>query len=286
MSETSEVVRWQTIDAVAVVTIDNPPVNVLSAAVRAGLLAAIRAAEADDGMIATVIACAGRTFVAGADVREFGLPPIDPVLAVVLEAIESAAKPVVAALHGTALGGGFELALACRARVARADARVGLPEINLGVIPGGGGTQRFPRLVGIERALDVVLSGKPIDAETACAWGAIDALVGEDGDLVAAAIALARAAASGDARRPRPRDRALPREEALAVLDRRRAALLAEDPDEIAGLAAIEAMRVGVIEGFEAGLAAERRAFLSLRDGARASAKREAFFASRRKPSS
>lgn len=286
MSETSDVVSRRTVEAVAVVTIDNPPVNVLSAAVRAGLLAAIRAAEADPDVVATVIACAGRTFVAGADVREFGHPPIDPALPVVLEAIETAEKPVVAALHGTALGGGFEVALACRARIARADARVGLPEINLGVIPGGGGTQRFPRLVGVDRALDVVLSGRPIDASTACDWGAIDAIVGEDRDLLAAAIALARAAATGGGAAQRTRDRPLPPEAAVATLDRRREALLAEDPDEIAGLAAIEAMRVGVVDGFDAGLAAERRAFLSLRDGPRAAAKREAFFAARRKPSS
>jgi 3-hydroxyacyl-CoA dehydrogenase len=282
VSETTEVVSRRTVDAVAVVTIDNPPVNVLSAAVRAGLLAAVGAAEADAEVVATVIACAGRTFVAGADVREFGLPPIEPVLPVVLAAIEAATKPVVAAIHGTALGGGFELALACHGRLARADARVGLPEINLGVIPGGGGTQRFPRLVGVERALDLILSGRPIEAATARDWGALDAIVEADGDLVAAAIALARAL-SVDEMAPRPaRDRDPPGEGALAVLARRRAELLARDPDEIAGLAAIEAMRVGLADGFAAGLVEERRAFLALRDGPRAAAKREAFFAARR----
>ncbi len=283
MNSATEVVTRVTRDGVAVVIIDNPPVNVLSATVRAGLLAAVRAAEADPAVVATVIACAGRTFIAGADVREFGRPPIDPALPIVLDAIEAAARPVVAAIHGTALGGGFEVALACRARVARAEARVGLPEINLGVIPGAGGTQRLPRLVGVERALDLVLSGMPVDATIARDWGAIDRVVDADADLVAAAVALARTLATSADLPPPTRERTPPGDGSPALFDRRRAELSARDPEEIAGLAAIEAMRVGVVEGFDAGLAAERRAFLELRDGARAAAKREAFFAARHK---
>ena len=273
--------------AVAILTIDNPPVNALSAAVRGGLLDGIRRAEADPAVAATVIVCAGRTFVAGADIREFGRPPIDPALPVVLAAIEDAAKPVVAALHGTALGGGFELALACHRRVAEAGARVGLPEIRLGVIPGAGGTQRLPRLVGVERALETILSGEPIGAEVAAAWGAVDEIVAQGGDLRGAALAHARATIAAGARPMRTRDREAmpPREAARTLLAERQAALAAADPDEVAGFAAIEVMTIGLERGFDAGLAAERAAFVALRDSPRAAAKREAFFAARRKPS-
>ena len=282
------VVAYARIDAVAVLTVDNPPVNALSAAVRGGLLDGIRRAEADPSVAATVIVCAGRTFVAGADIREFGKPPVDPALPVVLEAIENAVKPVVAALHGTALGGGFELALACHRRIALASARVGLPEIRLGVIPGGGGTQRLPRLVGLERAVEVILSGEPVGAEVACAWGAIDEVVADGADLLRAAVAHGRAmvAAEAPAVRTRDRDAALRRGGGPALLAARHAALAAADPDEVAGLAAIEAMAIGLENGFDAGLAAERAAFVALRDSPRAAAKREAFFAARRKPTS
>jgi len=270
---------------VAVLTVDNPPVNALSAAVRAGLLDGIRRAEADPSVGATVIACAGRTFVAGADIREFGKPPLDPALPVVFAAIEAAAKPVVAALHGTALGGGFELALVCHRRVARATARVGLPEIRLGIIPGGGGTQRLPRLVGVERALDLILGGDPIAATTAADWGAIDEIVAEGDDLLAAALAQSRAVIAGGEPLVRTRDRAPAGGDAARHLAERRAALLAADPDEVAGLAAIDAMAAGLRDGFDAGLAAERAAFVTLRDSPRAAAKREAFFAARHGPS-
>lgn len=273
--------------AVAILEIDNPPVNALSAVVRGGLLDGIHRAEADPAVAATVILCAGRTFVAGADIREFGRPPIDPALPVVLAAIETAAKPVVAAIHGTALGGGFELALACHRRVAEAGARVGLPEIRLGVIPGGGGTQRLPRLVGVARALETILGGAPIGAEVAATWGAVDEIVAEGCDLRAAALAHARTAIAAGTPPIRTRDREAmpPGNGARALLAERRAALAAADPDEVAGLAAIEVMAIGLEQGFDAGLAAERAAFVALRDSPRAAAKREAFFAARRKPS-
>src|SRR5947209_2885910 len=133
---------------VAVVTADNPPVNALKHEVRAGLTEALAQARDDAEVKAVVIACAGRTFFAGADITEFGKPPQAPSLHDVIAAIEAMPKPVVAALHGTALGGGFELALACHFRVAASGARVGLPEVKLGLLPGAGGTQRLPRLVG------------------------------------------------------------------------------------------------------------------------------------------
>ena len=281
------VVAYARIDAVAVLTVDNPPVNALSAAVRGDLLDGIRRAEADPAVAATVIACAGRTFVAGADIREFGKPPIDPALPVVLAAVENAVKPVIAAIHGTALGGGFELTLACHRRVALASARVGLPEIRLGVIPGGGGTQRLPRLVGVERALEMILSGEPVSAEIAAAWGAVDEIVAEGTDLLEATLAHARTMIAEEAPAVRTRDReAALRRDGVARLAERHAALAASDPNEVAGLAAIEAMAIGLENGFDAGLSAERAAFVALRDSPRAAAKREAFFAARRKPTS
>ena len=282
---TSDPVAFSRDGAVAILTIDNPPVNALSAAVRGGLLDGIRRVEADPSVAATVIACAGRTFVAGADIREFGRPPVDPALSVVLSAIENAVKPVVAAIHGTALGGGFELALACHRRIALRSARVGLPEIRLGVIPGAGGTQRLPRLVGCDVALDMILSGEPVTAAFAHARGALDELGAGGGDLVTAAVDPAYSLAAWSGELGRTRERVVPGEgEALVRLEFRRAELVERDPEEVAGLAAIDAMRVGVAEGFEAGLAAERTAFLALRDTPRALAKREAFFAARRRP--
>ena len=134
-------------DGVAVLTIDNPPVNALSAAVRRALVEGLQRAQADPSVEAVVLMCRGRTFFAGADISEFGKPPQDPSLPEVVAALENAIKPVVAAIHGTALGGGLEVALGCHYRVAAPSAKLGLPEVNLGLLPGAGGTQRLPRLV-------------------------------------------------------------------------------------------------------------------------------------------
>ena len=174
----------------AVVTVDNPPVNALKHEVRAGLAEALRQARADGAVKAVVISCAGRTFFAGADITEFGKPPQAPSLHDVIAAIEAIPKPVIAALHGTALGGGFELALACHFRVAVATARVGLPEVKLGLLPGAGGTQRLPRLVGPEKSLKMIVTGDPIQASEALTDGVIDEIV--EGDLTAGAVAFAR----------------------------------------------------------------------------------------------
>src|ERR1700732_4599809 len=175
---------------VVVVTADNPPVNALKHEVRAGLTEALAQACDDDAVRAVVIACAARTFFAGADITEFGKPPQAPSLHDVITAIEAIPKPVVAALHGTALGGGFEVALACHFRVAAPGARLGLPEVKLGLLPGAGGTQRLPRLVGPEKALQMIVTGEPIGATEAREDGIIDEIV--DGDLTAGAIDFAR----------------------------------------------------------------------------------------------
>ncbi|HEV7998139.1 MAG TPA: enoyl-CoA hydratase/isomerase family protein, partial [Stellaceae bacterium] len=158
---------------IAIVIADNPPVNALKHEVRAGLAEALRRAGDDNAVEAVVIACAGRTFFAGADITEFGQKPRSPSLAEVIAQIEAMPKPVVAALHGTALGGGFELALACHFRVAAAAARMGLPEVKLGLLPGAGGTQRLPRLIGPEKALRMIVTGEPLGAAQALADGIV-----------------------------------------------------------------------------------------------------------------
>ena len=153
----NEVVFSKAEDRIGVIEINSPPVNALSHAVRDGIILALQTAQNDKEVEAIVLICAGRTFIAGADIREFGLPPRAPHLPEVVAALEACPKPVVAAIHGTALGGGFEVALGCHYRVARVDARVGLPEVKLGLLPGAGGTQRLPRLIGVEAALPLIM---------------------------------------------------------------------------------------------------------------------------------
>jgi 3-hydroxyacyl-CoA dehydrogenase len=174
---------------VAVITVNNPPVNALSQHVRQGLRDGVTQAVADSGVSAIVITCAGRTFIAGADITEFGKPPQAPSLHEVLDLIEGSPKPVVAAVHGTALGGGLEVTLACHYRVGVKDARFGLPEVKLGLLPGAGGTQRLPRVVGVEKALGMMVSGDPIRADDALKSGLIDEIA--EGDLTAAGVAFA-----------------------------------------------------------------------------------------------
>ena len=152
---------------IAVITIDNPPVNALSHAVRSGVSVALKQVSSDQDVAAIIIICAGRTFCAGADITEFGKPPMDPSLPDLIAEMDQVNKPLIAALHGTALGGGFEVALGCHYRIMDSHAKVGLPEVNLGLIPGAGGTQRLPRLIGVEAALDMIVTGKPISAAKA-----------------------------------------------------------------------------------------------------------------------
>jgi 3-hydroxyacyl-CoA dehydrogenase len=175
---------------VAVFTFDNPPVNALSQPVRAALLDAVEALDADPAVRAIVLAGAGRGFVAGADVREFDRPPAEPLLPAVLSRLEACGKPVVAALHGATLGGGAETALACHYRCASGDLQLGFPEVSLGLLPGAGGTVRLPRLAGWQAALDLMTGGKPIGTDPAIALGIVDRRV--DGDLVAGAVGWAR----------------------------------------------------------------------------------------------
>src|ERR1700722_17514430 len=191
---------------VALVTINSPPVNALSQAAREGLKRGVEAAEGNGAVKAIIIICEGRTFIAGADISEFGKPPAPPSLQDALNAVETASKPVIAAIHGSALGGGFEVALAAHYRIAVPSAKCGLPEIKLGIIPGAGGTQRLPRLIGAEKALDVILSGVPFGAREAKEWGVVDELA-EEGTLRESAIAYARRLIAEKAPLKKVRDR-------------------------------------------------------------------------------
>ena len=165
---------------VLIILSNNPPVNALGAAVRQGLVAAIEEAEADDAVKAVVIACEGQTFFAGADITEFGKPPVMPWLPMVVDRIEACTKPVVAAIHGTALGGGLEVALGCHYRVAVPTAKLGTPEVKLGLLPGAGGTQRLPRVAGVRKALEMCATGNPIGAKEGYDCGLIDRLIEDD----------------------------------------------------------------------------------------------------------
>ena len=192
MAKVTQSVDLGTRGRVAVLTVDNPPVNALSQHVRKGLHDGIQQAIADGAVQAIVIVCSGRTFIAGADITEFGKPPMEPSLHSVLDMIESSPKPVISAIHGTALGGGLEVTLACHYRVGAKGARFGLPEVKLGILPGAGGTQRLPRVVGPQKALQMIVSGDPIGADEALKVGLIDEIV--DGDLAAAGVAFAEKA--------------------------------------------------------------------------------------------
>lgn len=182
----SDVVSYEIKENIALITIDNPPVNALSHAVRQGIWNAIEQFTVDESAAAAILICAGRTFIAGADITEFNKPPQDPWLPALIEKIEQSPKLVVAALHGTALGGGFETALGCHYRCAIDSARVGLPEVNLGLLPGAGGTQRLPRLTGVKPALEMILSGRHVKAAEASDYGIIDKII--DGDLRTGAL--------------------------------------------------------------------------------------------------
>jgi len=193
MGSTEAVIDYRQLGEVAVLIINNPPVNALSNAVRSALLERVRTADADPAVKAVVLIGAGKTFVAGADIREFGKKLEGPSGRATMEAVEASRKPFIAALHGTALGGGLELALCAHYRVALPSAKLGLPEANIGVLPGAGGTQRLPRLIGVEAALDLITNGKHIDAGKALQLGVIDEIVDGSGfdDLLRGAVACA-----------------------------------------------------------------------------------------------
>jgi 3-hydroxyacyl-CoA dehydrogenase len=268
---------------VGVITLNSPPVNALSAPVRDGLAGGMRAAEADAGAKAAVIICEGRTFIAGADITEFGGPQKGASLFDVQAAIEGAKKPVVAAIHGTALGGGLEVALCCHYRVAVPSARCGLPEVNLGLLPGAGGTQRLPRIVGVEKALEMVTSGQHVPAKDCLAMGLVDEIA-EEGKLRDAAIAFARKAAAEGRPLRKVRESNEKVEAARGhpeIFDNFRKANARRFRGFLAPEYNIRCIEAAVNQPFEEGLKTERKLFGELMAGPQSAAQRYAFFAER-----
>ncbi len=262
---------------IGVLTVDSPPVNALSANVRDGLATGIAAAIADPAVRAIVLVCAGRTFIAGADISEFGKPPRGAAFPEVQAAFENSPKPIVAAIHGTALGGGLEMALVCHYRVAVASAKFGLPEVKLGLLPGAGGTQRLPRLVGAKAALDMVATGKHIGAKAAAAAGLIDAIVD---DLQGGAIEFAHRILAESLPLTRVRDKPV-----LGVEDGMFDAYRAANAKAFRGFEA-PAANIACIEAattlpFDEGIAFERKRFVELMSGLQSKAQRYVFFAER-----
>ncbi|MBW0144517.1 3-hydroxyacyl-CoA dehydrogenase NAD-binding domain-containing protein [Sphingomicrobium clamense] len=265
---------------VRIIWSDNPPVNALGAAVRQGLVREIEAAEDDDSVKAVVIACKGRTFFAGADITEFGKPPVMPWLPTVVDRIEACEKPVVAAIHGTALGGGCEVALGCHYRVALPSAKLGFPEVNLGLLPGAGGTQRGPRVAGVELALKMATTGKPITAGEAHDAGLVDRIV--EGDLVQHAVAYAE-----EVKDVRPLPRSSEHSDKIENVDpsvfedykKANAKLFRGD---VAPLANLECIKAAVEQPYEQGVMTERTKFMELMSGPQAKARQYFFFAERK----
>ncbi len=287
MTELTQSVSLERQGDIALVVVDNPPVNALSHHVRQGILEGIEAARADDEVAAIVLTCRGRTFIAGADISEFGQPPKGAPLPEVQSAMESSPKPVVAAIHGNALGGGFEVAMCANYRVATPGTNFGFPEVKLGLLPGAGGTQRLPRVVGAAKALDMVVGGDPIDAAEALELGLIDALADEPGGEAAEAAAVAFARRCVDEGLPLKRLRDL---EDKVTADRANPGVFDEVRQRIArktrGFLApeynIRCIEAAVnLDDFDAGVAREQELFRELMAGTQSAAQRYYFFAER-----
>ena len=274
-------VRFDVEDGVGVITIDNPPVNALGPGVRDGIIEALEKSEADPGVKAMVMIGAGRSFIAGADIRQFGKPRPTPRRAV-YEMLDDSTKPVVAAIHGYALGGGLEYALACHYRIAVPTAKVGLPEVLIGILPGGGGTQRLPRLIGPKAAMEMIVSGRHVPAAEAKKLGIVDEIV-EGNDLRGDAIAFAKRVAD---KRPLPRvrDKADRLAEAKAdpgMFDALRKSIARKARNQKAPYHCIACVEAAVSQPFDEGMKTERRLFAELENSDEAKALRYAFFAER-----
>ncbi|MEZ0605244.1 3-hydroxyacyl-CoA dehydrogenase NAD-binding domain-containing protein [Paraburkholderia sp. IW21] len=278
----ADVVTRELRGKVLLVTIDHAPVNALSADVRRGLLAAIDAADTDTAVEAVLIVGAGRNFIAGADIREFGKPPVPPSLPDVCNRIEACAKPVVAAIHGAALGGGLEVALAAHYRLAVEGAKLGLPEVQLGLLPGAGGTQRTPRLIGAQAALDLILSGRHVGAKEALALGLIDRL-GSSDDLLAEGLAYVHELLGAHAQVRRTRDAAALSDSvaSLAAVAAARSETAKKSRGLFSPLKIVDAVEAAVEQPFEDGLRLERKLFLQCIDSPQRAGLIHAFFAER-----
>ncbi|EWC41685.1 3-hydroxyacyl-CoA dehydrogenase NAD-binding domain-containing protein [Stutzerimonas stutzeri] len=277
----TDVVRLEVQGDIALITVSNPPVNALGHAVRAGLLQAFQDAETDSRVRAVILICQGSTFIAGADIKEFGKPPQAPSLPEVIDTIESCSKPSVAVIHGTALGGGLEVALGCHYRIARKDAKVGLPEVKLGLLPGAGGTQRLPRLAGVAKALDMIVSGQPISAAEALEHTIIDELF--EGELAAAGIGFARRLLD-DGRGPRrsgEQTRGLEGADNEALIRAKHAEVAKRMPGLFSPLRCVAAVEAAVKLPLAEGLKRERELFVECLNSPQRGALVHSFFAER-----
>ena len=275
-------VNTRTDGEVLVITLANPPVNALAQGVRAGLQAAVAEANGNPAIKAIVVTGAGRAFSAGADITEFRAGLKEPGFGEVLDELEASAKPVVAAINGLALGGGLEVTLACHYRVAsRSVGQLGLPEVKIGILPGGGGTQRLPRVVGVETALDMIVSGAPVNAEAAAKAGLVDRVV--EGDVVAGAIAFARELlAAGKGARPTSARFIDPASVPAGLFDKRRAQLARHPSGPLAARNCIAAVEAAVGSDFKTGSRREWALFGELAASPYAKALQYAFFAERK----
>ena len=283
MSTINEVSSLENHSNIAVLTLNSPPVNALSANVREGLHEGVKSAIEDSAVDAIVIICEGRTFIAGADITEFGQAPKGPSLYEVQDMIENSTKPVVAAIHGTALGGGLEVALTCHYRIAVPSAKCGLPEVNLGLLPGAGGTQRLPRIVGAAKALVMMTSGEHVPAEQCLTMGLVDEMA-EEGKLLEGALSFAETIVS----EKRPLVKVRDAEDKIAA-DKGNDALFADFRKSIArktrGFLApeynIQCIEAAVNKPFDEGIKVEQELFMKLMTGSQSAAQRYMFFAQR-----
>jgi 3-hydroxyacyl-CoA dehydrogenase len=281
MGSAGAVVSHAQHDNILVVTIDNAPVNALGAAVRRGLVDAIELADATPGIAAVVIVGAGRNFIGGADIREFGKPPVEPFLPVVCQRIEACTKPVVAAIHGVALGGGLEVALAAHYRFALPGAKLGLPEVLLGLLPGAGGTQRAPRLIGAQAALDMMLTGRQVGAAEALQLGLVDQVGVDAADPVDQGLAYACTLVAANAPVRRTRDADGLAEGAQNAIDTARSETVKKARGLFSPVKIIDAVQGARDLSFDAGMALERALFMQCLDSPQRAGLVHAFFAER-----
>jgi 3-hydroxyacyl-CoA dehydrogenase len=273
------VVSYQLEGDIGVIRLNNPPVNALSHALRSGIQDAVTQAQ-DDASLALVLMCEGRTFIAGADISEFGKPPILPSLPELLIVLEASKKPIIAAIHGTALGGGLETALACHYRCALSSAQVGLPEVKLGLLPGAGGTQRVPRLTGVKAALDLMTTGAPITAAQALNIGLIDKVV--EGDLLSAALDFANEVIAQGAKLKRVSDLEVDKTTASAeFFAEYRKTLSKRFRGQEAPHRIVECIEAALNTSFDEGLKVERRLFVECMQSSQSGALQHMFFAER-----
>ncbi|WP_321876417.1 3-hydroxyacyl-CoA dehydrogenase NAD-binding domain-containing protein [Paraburkholderia bannensis] len=274
-------VNYTTRDGVAVITLNNPPVNGLGLSTRTGIVDGLARANSDAAVTAIVITGAGKAFSGGADITEFNTPKAtqEPTLHTVIKEVEKSAKPVVAAIHSVAMGGGLELALGAHYRVAAPGAQIALPEVKLGILPGAGGTQRLPRAIGLEPALNMIVSGAPVPSEKLAKSGLFDAMI--EGDLLSEAVAFARKAADKQGPHPLVRNRKIEHPNAEGFLQFSRNTVGAMSKNYPAPVKCIDAIAAGVKQGFDKGLAYERECFIELVQTPESHALRHAFFGER-----